>query len=261
MDKQLLLCLQERKSMRIPKKINPDRIQDSFVQVFFSTVVPFEPLVGYVYHALAPLGFSYLNRPQQPEAGLFPSEGFSLQIGPQHFFYREEVSIRMDEPGALLFNCMGPYIGWEQYSTIIRDVLTALFEANIISSFLRVGIRYVSLFENMDVQDALTLSFSMGVQQQDYRLAHFRTVWEDKEGYLISVTLGTERAPGVIENEDGTILAKKSVIDIDVIRQGFELKNLEEMFSLIDETHLHEKTVFFGLMKEDFLNSLNPEYA
>ena len=56
---------------------------------------------------------------------------------------------------------------------------------------------------------------------------------------------------------DGNI--KGSSLDIDVIYENKNdmLKNHEKIISL---AHDVEKTLFFGILKNDFLATLNPEY-
>ncbi len=53
---------------------------------------------------------------------------------------------------------------------------------------------------------------------------------------------------------------KTSIIDIDIIAEKQETKTLKELLSVIENNHTIEKEIFFGMLKEDYLQSLQPQY-
>lgn len=50
-----------------------------------------------------------------------------------------------------------------------------------------------------------------------------------------------------------------SLIDIDVISENLAEQNLQSLLEKIDKVHTKEK-VFFNLLNDNFLSSLNPQY-
>lgn len=55
-------------------------------------------------------------------------------------------------------------------------------------------------------------------------------------------------------------IIKTSMVDIDVISDELEITNLDDLLKAIEENHTKEKEIYFAMLKEDFLKSLNPEY-
>ena len=51
-----------------------------------------------------------------------------------------------------------------------------------------------------------------------------------------------------------------SNIDIDVIMENLKISSIKELLECIEKTHLKEKEVFFNLLNEKFLDSLNPVF-
>lgn len=51
-----------------------------------------------------------------------------------------------------------------------------------------------------------------------------------------------------------------SLVDLDVIEEKDDDDSLENIFNRLEQAHSKEKELFFQLLKESFLKSLNPEY-
>ncbi len=135
--------------MQIPVKINPDRIRDSIIQVFFQADIPFEPLIGFCYMALEKSGWKYTNR--QPLAE--PQKGLVIELAPvsQHFFVKDHIRLQLFPNQSFAFNCINKYIGWKAYSTYIESVIKELSSTGHFSYFTRIGIRYISEFATFDI--------------------------------------------------------------------------------------------------------------
>ena len=51
-----------------------------------------------------------------------------------------------------------------------------------------------------------------------------------------------------------------SLFDVNIYESFENSDSIEMVISLLDKIHLVEKETFFGLLKKDFIQSLNPEY-
>ena len=60
--------------------------------------------------------------------------------------------------------------------------------------------------------------------------------------------------------QNNQVVGNASVIDIDTSIDGENINFFGDMNSILEKCHFIEKEIFFGLLKEDFKNSLNPEY-
>jgi hypothetical protein len=85
--------------MKIPIKISPDRIKDAFVEVKYTSKVPFEVAVGMFYKSLDET-YTYTNRSigKQQLPSAFPlnlSERLEIQIGSRPLFYNDKIKIEL----------------------------------------------------------------------------------------------------------------------------------------------------------------------
>ncbi len=242
--------------MKIPIKIEPDRIKDALVQVFYDSNLPYEILIGYVHNTLTSNGFKYItpfqerNKTNQQQVNFNPTHLF---VGPN-----DQVKIQIHPNRSLTFNSISNYIGWTKYRVIIEDVLRFLLKENNIHAFSRVGIRYISEFENIDILDKVKFGYDPSFPGTKIDNSTSNLKWKD-ESYDISLNL-TSNLPVNIIKEDQEAITSISLIDIDVIKRNFEIEDIGELMSTIDGCHLKQKFVFFSLLNKEFLSELNPVY-
>lgn len=248
----------------LPKKISPDRIRDAIVQVFFSTEIPPEPLVGFLFSVLGSrCGLEYSNRPllhKRPEAPPLLPASFEVQIplSPTHVFFNDDIKVHLLE-NSLVFNCVQGYIGWKNYFLLIGKVLRELSEQGIITSFHRVGIRYTSEFANIDIWEHTKFAFTLYDRQTSFLNGNFNLSWFD-EPHRIILNLGSKSEQRSLLNHEVKKIKFLSLIDVDVIHENFEIKDPKEYLDIIDKAHKKEKEIFFDLLKPEFLKTLKPEY-
>ncbi len=249
--------------MKVPKKITPDRIRESIVQVFFKTGIPLEPLVGYLYDVLTGLGFSYTNSPikqQSSSLGITPQPNeMVVNLIPQYLFFNEKIKIQLHPNNSLVFNCINNYIGWGEYFKIIKQTLNALKKGELFHSYSRIGIRYISEFPNIDISDKINFSYKLNVLNKAIDSGNFRMEWGDSSN-KITMNLGVKLPIMVSTTLEETKINYISLIDIDVINQGFNFNTNKELFLLINETHTKQKQLFFKMLTKEFLKTLNPVY-
>jgi len=249
--------------MNIPKKISPDRIKDAIVEVKYSTNIPFEVVIGMFYKSLDET-YYYTNRPlgKQQLTGVLPVnflEKIEIQIGNRALFYNDKIKIEL-QPNSIIFNCLNDYISWDIYKPEIEKVLSQLSNAGVIETYTRVGVRYISEYPNIDLKDCVKFSFSFGMPDIVSDTYTFHS--EFKNGGLRIILNLNNKLPIVNSKNPSTQLpiTQISNIDIDVIMENLALVNNKELLESIETTHLKEKEVFFNLLNENFLASLNPVY-
>jgi len=244
--------------MKIPVKITPDRIRDSVVQVFFQADAPFEPLIGICYSILNQHGWRYAARPVQSKA----QAGIILEVQPlpQHFFIKENIKIQFDPNSSVIFNCIGSYVGWKSYSNIIFSVLRLLYSTQHFKNFTRVGIRYISEFANIDILDKIKININLKgvagtIQNFSYRIALL------ENGLSKTINIANKLPVSAAISDKKEEVQFVSLMDIDVVDLNLSASDIEVLFGHIERLHLEEKKVFFGILEEHFLQTLNPEYA
>jgi len=131
--------------LQIPKKLNPDLLTDTIIEVKFTSNDPFEIFIGKVYDILIPVGYEY-SSPTQDR--LDPSD-IKKQItvnlnALQPTFKSKDVAIKLT-PNSINFNSAEGYIGWEKYFEIITDILRKINSAAIIVSVNKSGLSFLGI--------------------------------------------------------------------------------------------------------------------
>lgn len=246
------------KVMKLPKKIEPDRIVDSIIEVKFTSDFPYEIYLGQIYQCIDNT-YNYTNRPAFGNQNIhipndLPRE-LKLSIGPAvSLFYNDKIKFEI-QPGSVIFNCLDKYITWELYFPEIVKVIQQIHSSKCILSYNRIGLRYISEYPETDIKLITKFNFSFGMPDVYSDSFSFRTEYK-KDNYRIIMNLSSKIPAVNAELPRRTI----SLIDIDVISENFEMVDLSALSNLIDEVHTVEKETFFSLLQDDFISSLNPEF-
>ncbi|NUQ24840.1 MAG: TIGR04255 family protein [Saprospiraceae bacterium] len=232
----------------LPTKISPERLRDTVIELKYDSDIPAEYILGLVYDAVEDV-LAPVNKQGSNELSFNPFS--SIIINPRKdLFQNEFIRLQVIE-GRLIFNSNGVYKGWIQYKEEIKKTLDLLSGKNLIKSINRIGLRYISEFSELQIFDKLIWNFHYTWKQSLNLNTSFRTEWEDN-GDMIIVNLANSALP------HGETF---SIIDIDVNYKFQEPIALgETVLDTIERLHHKEKEVFFGLMRRDFLLSLNPTY-
>jgi hypothetical protein len=239
--------------MDIPRKITPCPIAEAVIGINFESNVPSEAVFGIIYgklgggydpkvESLPILQIPHAIRKQDPLLRDQPyyklkSGDFILQIGPR----------------VLLFASTIKYVGWKEFSDRMEKIIDSISEIGIIKNVSRLGIRYINFFD-FDIYDKINLKLLMGDKPFIAEQVTLRSKIEI-EDYTSTLQ--------IVNKSDMMISGKKvfgSVIDIDtsiVKKDGILLKDIKK---LMFKGHDEEKKLFFSLLKNDYLQSLNPEY-
>jgi len=251
--------------MKIPKKISPDSIKDSVVEIRYSSKIPFEVAIGFFYKSLDDT-YNYTNRPigigKQQLTNSIPSnlQQIGIQIANRHLFYNEKIKIEL-LPNSIIFNCLDSYISWDIYQPEIEKTLSQITKAEIIENYTRVGLRYISEYPNLDLKDCLKFSFSFNMPEMKSKTYTFHSEFnQDNLKIILNLNNNIQiiNSKSASQNELG--ISSVSNVDIDVIMENIEEKSLESLLSKIEIVHQKEKEIFFNLLTDKFLESLNPVY-
>jgi uncharacterized protein (TIGR04255 family) len=249
--------------MKIPKKISPDRIKDAIVEVKYTSKIPFEVALGMFYNSLDET-YLYTNRPigKQQIPGALPSnllEKIEIQFGNRALFYNDKIKIEL-QPNSIIFNCLNEYISWDIYKIEIEKVLSQLSKAVVIEAYNRVGVRYISEYPDIDLKDCVKFSFTFGMPEIVSDTYSFHS--EFKLDSLRIILNLNNKLPVLSPKNSTSLLSITPVsnIDIDVIMENITVSDYKELLECIERTQMKEKEVFFNLLNDNFLASLNPIY-
>jgi len=247
--------------MLLPKKLNPDNLKDTLVEIRYLQGIPQELMLGFVSSILGPLGYQYIAAPNQNiNIALNNNQQIAFGIGNSSggFFINDDIRIQFIT-NQIIFNCFADkYVGWEKYSQIISNIISNLFNQHAVENFNRVGIRYISEFKNIDIYQGIkgTVDISKaGLKLDDSIL---RLV-DDSNNLKTYVTV-TNKAKRISLSPQGQEIIEASLVDVSVYENFNPVSDLDVLRNKLNQIHTKEKEVFFGLINDEFLNTLNPEY-
>ena len=238
--------------MIVPKKITPCPIVDCVIELRFHTSIEPGAIFGIVYNAFKGAypnveKLALLNIPEQiriTDPNLIYQPWYRLRNGGFHLSTGARV---------LSLGRSGEYPGWSPFSERLQDMIATLDGLSIADAIERVGLRYINFFD-FDIFDRIKLDVSINgasITGEDTLVR--ATILGNRYRSLLHVS---NRASIMIEGTNRT----GSIVDIDTWLEADFKDFFHDSTSAIEEGHSEEKQVFFGLLKDDFLQTLKPEY-
>lgn len=237
--------------MSLPKLIEPCPIQEVTAAVLFDSVVPPEAILGVVYQAVG----KEFGTVEVLPFGLMPSSvrdaDPNLRIQPTHKLSSKEYSVLLG-PHVVGVTKSGTYPGWSTFFPAAMKTLEAIGSTHIIGTVNRFGLRYVTFFDG-DVLGRLTLDISIAGEPAVGKQTALKTLISGT-GYssLLQIANGAALR--------GDMKNLGTVIDIECFQEGGSPFAADGLARFLNEAHISEKTLFFKLLKDDFLKTLNPRY-
>lgn len=235
---------------KLPLSINPCPIIEAIFEIRFEISFPGDAIFGIVYNQfkdefqnveqLPVLQLPAAIRAQDPNLKFTPhykikKDNFIIQIGPNVFSL-----INIKE-----------YCGWEVFSKKIFDTYKKLSALNLIRKQLRTALRYINMLPDINI----FAKSNLGIQLNDEKLGENQINFTAEIPYEqgASNLKLINFAEGIFEHQ----AIKGSIVDIDTHVQLDKFSSFEEA---VECAHTAEKKLFFCLLEEKFLSSLNPIY-
>lgn len=168
----------------------------------------------------------------------------NLQFAPLYQIVNEDYAIRVAKH-AVCISTVSAYKGWHDFFNIAEQVFSQMFTLGLFNNLNRIGIRYVSFFEE-NILDSLKLEFNLIGSDQRQKPAQIWTEC-DIDGLTCALTL-SNRA----ELRESANVLQGSSIDIDVFKVA-KIDSIHDCLKLIDHAHTVEKRIFFSLVTDAFL--------
>lgn len=239
-------------SDRIPKKISPCPIAEAVVELRFESNIPAEVIYGISYQKLRR---HFPNQEKLPIMELPQSIRDSdpnLKFNPYFRLKNNENFIFQIGPRSFSISCPKEYKGWDVFSKQIGLVFKDLHLLGIFHKPIRIGLRYISFFENINIFENIKMVLEMADNSLIGSKNAIRSEFQH-EDFNCVINLANHAALNNVK-----IIG--SVIDVDVLYEKDPKIMLNNFLKIVDQAHILEKSIFFGIIKEDFLNKFNPEY-
>ena len=234
--------------MKIPRKID-DKLKNAVVQFQFVSNIPSGTILGYFYSR-------FKNEVRLIPPLKMPLFSSGLLVGVQE---STQIIINLDnnftidlKDNSITFDLADGYKGWDLYMETIEKYMFPLFEHKIVSSIEQIGVRYISNFDNVLIYDHIKGIINLELIESATR-GQSRFEFNKNK-----CTIGLNLINGAVYEADNKT-TDVSIIDIHAV-QKVTIKNTEELVDTTNKMHDIEKEVFFSLLKDEFLATLNPEY-
>ncbi len=240
-------------SMKLPEKISPCPIVEAIVEIRFQPSLPLDAVFGMVYSAVKDDFSTTEKLPilQLPEA--VRDQDPNLRYKPHYRLKGEKFLMNVGSRVLSVINT-GDYIGWDKFFEKIKSVLVKIEPLKIMDKIVRIGIRYVNFFEDLDIYDKINLKINFHDQPFAAKQKTFKALM-DKSPFISNLQLVNNNQVNVKgQIETGSVLDSDNYIEN---LNGIPYSDLEKV---INAGHLVEKEIFFSLLTDEYINTLNPVY-
>ena len=242
-------------SVHLPEKIENCPIVEAVFEIRYSSKYPEDAIFGVLYAAVKDF---FTEKPQAlpilqlPEAVRVQDPNLKYQ--PYHKLVKNDFIFNIG-PKVLAFVNKTPYAGWSRWSDFFYTILEKVQSTQVIDFAERIGLRYINFF-NFNIFDKVKLRIELINRKIQKEPTNLRTEILD-EGF--TKILQIANSVNIIINDQKMT---GSLIDIDCLYYFSKENNFfNEYCTIVENAHNKEKELFFSLLKESFLNKLNPIYG
>lgn len=241
----------------LPIRLNPDPLVSSTVELRFESLLDRKAVIGAVYYKLReqfPV-LETLVPDELPESLRATNPDFCYQ--PQFRASNEQFLVYLGEQ-SITVGVVGTYPGWAPFSSAVQEVFQQVHSLDVFGAIQRLGLRYVSFFEN-NALPGLKLTVSLpgydGIQLPSSVLMRLPALGCEHTLQMANF-IDQAQASGKASDE------KKigTVIDIDTVPFHSQPDFFARPAYWLDLLHNAEKELFYSLLTDEFLETLNPEY-
>lgn len=240
------------KKENLPINISPCPIIEASVELRCKFKVPADATIGMIFNLFYPEGYILNSLPitQIPEE--IRKQDPNLKFKPTHRLEGNDGIIQVGNE-VLIFSSPLSYPQWDKFETFIGIALRRIFMLNIIGEIVFLSLKYLNFFQ-LNIFEKIQLKILLNDLAVNYPATVFRT--EIPKDEIINVL----QIANNVHVANKLISADGSLIDITSVLKPGILINENNIFELINTLHLEEKTMFFSLLSQEFLNTLNPRY-
>lgn len=245
---------------RIPLRISLCPIIDAVLEIRYLPSIPLEVMIGMIYEKLqqrhkddSSIQLGQLQRlPVNDIPIAVRNSDENLKNQPHYIVDYNGLSFRFAMNNVSMA-IKGTYLGWDSFRKGVKDIIAAVNLLDTIKAPLRIGLRYTSFFSsNIFEQTKLELKL-FGNETLQANNAIF-TNWNDGD-----LSCSLQIANNVIVSNDKQT-KQGSIIDVDVATKDAASINVTRIDEILEDLHNYEKKVFFNLLADTLLETLNPVY-
>lgn len=154
-------------------------------------------------------------------------------------------------------SCTRPYAGWDEFSSLIIELLAILKQTSLITHPERISLKYIDILLATEgfTLDALNLELQIGGNRITTAPVQLRTELNGEE-FTNIIQVGS---PAQVALNAGPLI-DGILIDIDTISRTMPSDFWLISKDFLDRAHAISKSMFFDLLKPETIKCLDPEY-
>jgi uncharacterized protein (TIGR04255 family) len=235
---------------KLPLSINPCPIIEAIFEIRFETSFPGDAIFGIVFNQFKD---EFQNVKQLPILQLpaaIRNQDPKLKFSPHYKIKKDNFIIQIG-PNVFSLTNIKEYSGWKVFSEKIFDTYNKVAELNLIKEQIRTALRYINILPAINVFEKSNLGINLNEKSLGANQINLTAEipYEHGASNLKLVNF----AEAVFENQT----AKGSIVDIDTHVQH---ENFDNFKDAVECAHTAEKELFFNLLEQEFLKTLNPVY-
>ncbi|MBF6641801.1 TIGR04255 family protein [Flavobacterium sp. J49] len=236
--------------MQLPTSISPNPLFITTIEIRFSTNITKEEM-------LQKMVLTFSDKFPKLDKGNIPDE---LKKQEEQFRFAADYILSNDEylisftTNSISFEHNSEYKYWRNYFPFIKDSLEKIFKLGFINKIERCGVRYGSMLDDItNPNNALAEIPTIQINGMQSIFAGFQSYFKtDNSTLLLQITPNTK----ILKHDDER---RGLYIDIDASFVN-DLNPNNDVYKIIDNLHTDLKKLFFGLLKREFIQTLNPTY-
>lgn len=240
--------------IKIPKRLGKCPLVDALLEVRFNSSLDKSVIFGLVY---AQVKEAYPGRVVNLPLSQIPAQirdnDPNLQFKPLYRLEGDNTILQIGTDVICLSSKI-PYIGWDVLSEKALDIINKLFVAGVINRVLRLGHRYVNFFEG-NIDDELNMVIKY---VHSYNIVNNLIRTEIVDGDFISTLQYSNSAE--YRPQLSAFVQKGCLIDIDTFKTYKDDYFQGNIKSEINAAHTSEKSLFYSLLKPEFIQKFDPVY-
>jgi uncharacterized protein (TIGR04255 family) len=237
----------------LPIRIEKWPIVEAAVEVRFVSPVPESALQGLLFAQIRKRYPKYVQLPGAALTGDMRALNPILQYAPVAQYHSPEFIIQTGPRAVALLIQPAKYPGWDVLSAEIAFFFEALKKADFVSEGERLGLRYINFFA-FDVLSHLELE--VHAHGKPLNAGELNLICGLKrERAFVRLAIGNNARANIADEP-----RYGSILDIDVSFNSEDFTLFDGVIERLGEAHLIAKQIFFGLLKQEFLDTLGPEY-
>jgi uncharacterized protein (TIGR04255 family) len=243
------------KTKKLPTKLEKQTVLDAISEIIFEKPEDIEVLFSKVFTTLGE-NWTYEKLSIMNISEEIRKSNSAFELRP-HFSFTNGNKIIYIGPRLLAYSHVtsNDYPGWSTYMANFMKCYSDIQHAYK-APVVRITLNFRDFFKKVNIFDHLNIIINDDLLHKMYEhgeIAKRYTTSIEVDGFEIMINVDDEVSlsfKGTEEEVSG------STIDIEVEKNI----NQEELLDAFNEMHQHSKNIFFNLLSDDFINTLQPTY-